>query len=167
VKYAALTKNDESYLWYFPNGQHATIETSTSPDASPTDAWGSSAMLYALMEGLAGVVDEHKLFQRVRLSPRWIAAGRDEATVHCAYGASRAFFEYSYAHNPDARTIQLELQGNAAVDLHLLLPRGTKATKVRVNGKAVKHKNVRIEKSAYVDTRFAIKKKSDLLVEYA
>ena len=57
LRYEELSAGNETYLWYFPDGRHATKETSTSPEAYPTDGWGASAMLYALMEGLAGVVD--------------------------------------------------------------------------------------------------------------
>ncbi len=167
LKYAELTKNDESYLWYFPNGEHATKETSTSPDAQPTDGWGSAAMMYALVEGLAGIVDQHKLYQRVGLSPRWVAAGRNEAKVCAVYGASGVSFEYSYMHDPQAKTFGLEVQGNAAIDLHLLLPKGARGIRVRVNGRPVKHKNLRIENSAYVDAGFVVKKKAIVTIDYA
>lgn len=167
LKYAELTKNNESYLWYFPNGEHATKETSTSPDAQPTDGWGSSAMLYALIEGLAGIVDQHKLFQRVRLSPRWIAAGRDEAKAIVVYGPSGASFEYSYTHDPSARSITLNIEGNAEVDLHTLLPTGTRGSRVRVNNRQVKHKNQRMENSPYIDAAFPVKKKATVTIDYA
>ncbi len=160
LKYEELTRNNESYLWYFPDGRHSTTETSTSPDASPTDGWGSSAMVYALMEGLAGVEDQHKLFRYVRLSPRWTAAGRDEAEVYSMYGASGASIQYSYSHHRVRKEIELEIRGNATVDLHLLLPEGTRATEVRVNGKKVKHANTMVENSPYVDARFFLKKKA-------
>ena len=166
LKYEALTVNNESYLWYFPNGQHATVETSTSPDASPTDGWGSSSMLYALIEGLAGIVDRHKLFQKISLSPRWIAAGRDEVKAGVSYGASHASFEYTFTHDAGKKFIECELKGNANVDLHLLLPKGTKAIGVRVNGRKVKHKNVRVEESPYVDANFVLKKKVKVQVRY-
>ena len=58
----------ETYLWYFPDGTPSTVETSTSPDAEPTDGWGSSAMLMALMEGLAGIKDQLKSFESVSLT---------------------------------------------------------------------------------------------------
>lgn len=167
LKYEALTANNESYLWYFPNGKHATIETSTSPDASTTDGWGSSSMLYALIEGLAGIVDQHKLYQRVSLSPRWIAAGRDKAEVRVSYGPSGAAFEYIYAHDAGKKLIECEVKGNSSVDFHLLLPPNTQATDVRVNGKKVKHKNVRVEKSTYVDASFVLKKKANVQVRYS
>ncbi len=136
LRYEELTRNNETYLWYFPNGQHATKETSTSPEAYPTDGWGASAMLYALMEGLAGVVDQQRLFGRVRLAPRWIAAGQKEAHVLCGYGASGASISYTYDHTAATRTITLEVEGRASLDLHVLLPAGMRAHRVTCNGRA-------------------------------
>jgi hypothetical protein len=166
TKYEELTRNNESYLWYFPDGRHATIETSTSPDASPTDAWGSSAMAYALMEGLAGVEDEAKLYNRVRLSPRWIAAGREDAEAQCVYGASGASFAYTFHHNPSAQTIELQMKGNAEVQLHLLIPPGKTASSARVNGKKTKFFSSRVGSSSYVDLAAALKRKTAIEVTY-
>jgi hypothetical protein len=166
LKYEELTRNEKSYLWYFPSGEHATIETSTSPDSSPTDGWGSSSMLYALIEGLAGIVDEGKLFKTVRISPRWLAAGCSEASACGAYGATGAAVEYSFAHDATARTVTIEVLGATAVSLHLLLPAGAKAKRVTVDGKVVRHKNSIIEQSSYVDASFGGKKKAAVVVLY-
>ena len=165
-KYADLTRKNETYLWYFPDGKPASVETSTSPDASPTDAWGSSAMVYALIEGLAGVVDAGKLYGHVRLSPRWLAAGRNEAEVSCVYGPSGASIGYTFSHNPSAKTIELEIKGSADVDLHLLLPAGSKAESVSFNGKKSKSARRMIESSPYVDSSFRLKKKAHVIVKY-
>ena len=143
-----------------------TVETSTSPDALPTDGWGSSAMVYALVEGLAGIVEKHKLFQNVLVSPRWLAAGRNEAKVCTVYGASGASFEYSYAHDEAKRTFELELRGNASVNLHLLLPRGMKTVQVDVNGKKTKHFNTKVENSSYVDASFVLEKEALVRITY-
>jgi hypothetical protein len=166
LKYEQLTNNNETYLWYFPDGRKSSVETSTSPDASPTDGWGSSAMLYALMEGLAGVVDEHKLFQRVRISPRWLAAGRNNASVCTAYGASGASIEYSFDHNETAKRIEMSLRGNASAHLHVLLPPGTRATWLMVNGKKTVFRNNSVERSSYVDTDVEVKKNTIIEIQY-
>jgi hypothetical protein len=166
LKYETLTRNNETYLWYFPDGRHSTVETSTSPDASPTDGWGSSAMLYALMEGLAGVVDQHKLFQKVRLSPRWIAAGRNEASVCASYGTSGASFEYSFGHDDSAQTIKLNLSGKSSTHLHVLLPRGAKATTVAANRKKIRFTNNAVEDSSYVDADIEVKKNAVVEIRY-
>jgi hypothetical protein len=167
LKYEELTSNNETYLWYFPDGRHASVETSTSPDASPTDAWGSSAMVYALIEGLAGIVDMNKLFTSVELSPRWIAAGEDEADVRSVYGASGASIGYRYAHDRSRKTIELEIEGKANVDLHLLLPDNAKATGMRVNGRKVPFRNTKVEQSPYVTGSFRLNKQADVRVDYA
>ncbi len=166
LKYEELTGNSETYLWYFPDGRPASIEASTSPDASPTDAWGSSAMMYGLIEGLAGIVDMNKLYKAVELSPRWIAAGENEARVQTVYGASGASFGYTYGHEPAKKTIELEVEGKASVDLHVLLPVNTKATRVRINGRKVKFKNTSVEESHYVDAAFRLNKKAGVQIEY-
>lgn len=167
LKYEELTRNNETYLWYFPNGKPASRETSTSPDASPTDGWGSSAMLYALIEGLAGVVDLGILFRRLRLSPRWIAAGRNEARVSCAYGPSGTSVGYTYEHRPGERTFDLEISAQGTVNLHLLLPQGSKATSVRVDGRKVTFTNSRVETSRYVDATFPVRKSCGVRVQYS
>ena len=166
LKYEELTRNGETYLWYFPDGKPSSVETSTSPDASPTDGWGSSAMLYAIAEGLAGVVDRHKLFQKVELSPRWLAAGRNDATARLIYGASGAFFDYSFRHKESEGLIELTIHGNSAVHLHLLLPSGTKAKSIAVGGKKVDFTNTRVEESSYCDADFVVKKGTVVRVHY-
>jgi hypothetical protein len=166
LKYEQLTTNNETYLWYFPDGRKSTVETSTSPDASPTDGWGSSAMLYALFEGLAGIVDEDKLFQSVRLSPRWLAAGRSEASVCVTYGASGASFGYTFEHNESSKTIEIKMTGKAVTRLHVLLPRGTKSTQVTLGTRKLKFRNTKMEESSYVDADVDVKKNAVVLIRY-
>jgi hypothetical protein len=166
LKYADLTKDNETYLWYFPDGRHATREASTSPEAYPTDGWGSSAMLYALMEGLAGVVDMGCLFRNVTIAPRWIAADRNEAEVTAAYGASGAFISYSYLHDPRRHTIEIEITGNAVINLHLLLPLNTRKARVRVDGRAQPSRVVFVESSPYVDCRMHVKRPLCVSINY-
>ncbi len=114
LMYEELTRNNESYLWYFPDGRHSTVETSTSPDASPTDGWGSSAMIYALIEGLAGVVDEAALFSRSGWRPAgWRPAARMWTSVRRMV-PSGASIQYHYAHDTARREIVLEIRGHAA-----------------------------------------------------
>ncbi|HEX9974126.1 MAG TPA: hypothetical protein VGD14_18800, partial [bacterium] len=151
LKYAnMICEKEETYLWYFPNGKAASLETSTSPDAQPTDGWGSSAMLYAFVEGLAGIVDEGFLFSKVKLSPRWAAANIERATVQIGYGASDSGFKYEFELLPTENKINLKLNGKAELSLHLLLPAGKKAEKLLCSGKTISFQNVKVEHSNYV-----------------
>jgi len=151
-----ITSTGETYLWYFPDGTASTVETSTSPEARPTDGWGSSAMAYAFLEGLAGVVDVSKLFQHARLSPRWPAAEVNEAEVRVGYEASGASLGYHYRRGGDS--IDIEVQAaQSDILFHVLLPEDTGATGVAVDGKEVEYQTSLIENSRYVDFQVEIR----------
>ncbi len=125
-----VARTGESYLWYFHDGTPSSVDTSTSPEALPTDGWGSTAMLMGLVAGLAGVRDLAHSFTEVSLQPRWVAAGEADATVQLAYEASGAGFAYTYRHDAEAHTIRLEIEGKADVVVAPLLPAGTEARSV-------------------------------------
>jgi len=165
-RYSELTSNGQSFLWYFPDGRHATLETSTSPDASPYDTWGGSSMLYALVEGLAGVVDTGKLFESVNLSPRWIAADSEKAEVVCGYEASGKTFEYKFEHDKSSRQIILKIQSPSKIYLHLLLPPGSRAKSLSINGRSAKFENKSVYSSRYVDAICNLRKKGELRIKY-
>jgi hypothetical protein len=149
-----IQETNATYLWYFPNGQPSSVETSTSPDATPTDGWGSSAMLYAFIEGLAGVVDDGCKFEKIQLSPRWPAAEISNATMQVGYGASGAGIRYDYRFADKA--IELDFEGNSQIQLHLLVPAQYNVQKVTLNDKSIQFNQSRIETSRYLDTNFRL-----------
>jgi hypothetical protein len=145
-----VSPGGESYLWYFPDGTPSTAETSTSPDALPTDGWGSSAMLWALIEGLAGIVDRGRCYDEASISPRWLAAGVEEAEVSVGYAASASGIRYSFRARPTG--IDLEIEGDAReVSCHVLLPAGASVKSVRAENRDVAFNHVSVESSRYVD----------------
>lgn len=151
--YALAAERGESYLWYFPDGRPSTVATSTSPEATPADGWGSSAMAWALVEGLAGVVDRGRAFDAVRLSPRWEAAGVNDADVSVGYAASGAGIGYTYRRRRGVITIDLSTQGGGTVGVewHVLLPPGGRTVTARCGGKPVPVTTALIEGSPYAD----------------
>lgn len=148
--YQMISQNGETCLWYFPDGEAASVETSTSPEAEPTDGWGSSAMLYALMEGLAGVVDKHSKFSKVQISPRWAAANVTEAEVRVEYAASESWLKYKYMLSSEGITLQL-IANSCAVDFHVLLPEGAEIRQVHAGNNKINHRILKVEQSRYVD----------------
>lgn len=148
--YAMISERGETYLWYFPDGTPASVETSTSPEAEPTDGWGSSAMLYAFVEGLVGVEDIGKEFRCVRLSPRWEAAGVEKAEVQVIYGCSGRGVGYTYRRDESSICIDVHAEGSD-VGFHVMLPPGTAATAVYREGVEVEGRRIQVEASRYVD----------------
>lgn len=115
-------------------------------------AWAISAMIYAYIEGLAGVEDMDKLFKKVRLSPRWIITGNKKAEVTVRYGASNGYFAYLYEHQDVKRIVRLITTGSgSSIDFHLLLPQRRKADRVVIDGRTIKFINETVEQSNYVN----------------
>jgi hypothetical protein len=148
--YRLVARKGEAFLWYFPDGRPSTADASTSPEAQPTDGWGSSAMAWALVEGLAGVVDRGRAFDTIRLSPRWEAAGVADAEVTVGYAASGASVAYRYERGPRHITFDVETAG-AQVEWHVLLPAGHRPAQARCDGREVAVHAVQVESSPYAD----------------
>ncbi|MBN2489331.1 MAG: hypothetical protein JXQ29_00580 [Planctomycetes bacterium] len=162
--YRLIETSGETYLWYHPDGTPSRAETSTSPDARPTDGWGSSAMLVALVEGLAGLEDLEARFAKVRLAPRWLAAGVTEAEVRAGYAASGA--EVGYTYRRTGRGLEITVEGaTRSVHAHVLLPEGTRARSVLVNGKPVDYMNHSVGESPYVDFDVSLEKAARLRID--
>ena len=141
-----ISKTGESYLWYHPDGSPGK----SSPTTLPTDGWGATAMLSAFIEGLAGVKDEFKLFKKVLISPRWQAAGINDAEVSVEYGASNTGFSYQYHKND--KNISLQWNGNAEkINFHVLLPSNVKGVDVICDNMPLISNIVRVRNSKYVD----------------
>jgi hypothetical protein len=117
------------------------------------DNWAAGAVVYGLVEGLAGVVDRDVAYRVAGVSPRWPAAGTNEAKVVVHYPASDGYLAYDYRHDPAQREIALTVTGSGErAECHVLLPAGTTAaTAVGDGSKAVAFTTSRIEASAYAD----------------
>lgn len=119
-RYAELIRlTGASYLWYYPDGRAGI----SGPDTIATDGWGSSAMLGALIEGAAGIVDTASAYRTVTVSPRWaILPEADHARVVARYAASDAYVAYQWERTTNG--IRLEMTGSwERARVRILLPR--------------------------------------------
>ncbi|MFA5217812.1 MAG: hypothetical protein WC388_02630 [Bacteroidales bacterium] len=153
--YDLIAAHNESFLWYFPDGTPSSIETSTSPDAMPTDGWGSSAMAWALLEGLAGIQDLGKLYKKTRLSPRWLAANINQATVEVGYEASGNCIGYEYT-RIDNQLI-FNIFGSTETNCHILIDPSDQVSEVLVEKDQIAFTLEWIEQSHYLN--FSLKTK--------
>ena len=154
--YELAITTKKSYLWYFPDGTPMSKEKMTSPMEQPRDIWGSSAMFYALMDGLAGVEDKFKLFRKVKLSPRWLSAEVDQAEVSAQYYASGEILSYEFKFDGEKISLYVSAK-NSEVEFNVLLPEKATAKKVKLNKREIDFKNVRVEKSNYANFSGGVK----------
>lgn len=119
--------------------------------------WSQAAVFYALAEGLAGIEDRGRAFDRVRIAPRWASteALHADATLH--YPASNGYLAYRYRRAPKSGTIELDIAGSFVEgEVHALLPSDVrKVASVAVDGEDIPFEITRVERSRYVDFRLA------------
>ncbi|MGC9343727.1 MAG: hypothetical protein ACP5E3_13570, partial [Bacteroidales bacterium] len=115
------------------------------------DNWGAAAVIYALIEGLAGLKDTGIAFNRATLAPRWEAAGVDKVSATAKYEASGGYLTYQYNKVSDNK-YKLRFTGTSAnTELRLLLPNNSSISKLIVDGEEkMAAPTERIEKSLYL-----------------
>jgi hypothetical protein len=144
---ALLDASGGSFLWYHPDGAPGI----SNDETLSTDGWGSAAMLNALAEGLAGVVDSSKQYKDVTLSPRWAATDRKDVAIALHYPSTNAYFAYDLHFKANGITLAWGGRFTSAVRLHLMLPPGFSPTHALLNGATLPFTTTKIEGTAYLD----------------
>lgn len=120
-------------------------------DEGIPDNWGQAAVYSAIIEGLAGVVDKGTQFNKLEISPRWIAAGKNKASVTVNYAPTNTSISYSYTHNATQKNIELVAKGSLVeTTVRILLPTNAKAKRAVLNDKQVSFNTEVINNSNYV-----------------
>lgn len=113
------------------------------------DNWGAAAVVYALMEGLAGIKDTGVAFDKALLAPRWEAAAVNEVSATAKYEASGGYLSYRYR-QPDEK-YEITFTGTSPfTEINVFIPVNKKITEIRLNGKQIDYQIKMIEKSKYV-----------------
>jgi hypothetical protein len=112
------------------------------------DNWSGGTVMYALIEGLAGVKDVATGMTQVRLSPRWSVAAEPEVKVIARYGTAEGYI--AYTQTTHGNTIRLTLTGSGtAAQLRVLLPPTAAKATATLNGKPAATSIERVEQSTY------------------
>jgi len=116
------------------------------------DNWGAAAVLYALVEGLAGIKDQGVAFDRALIAPRWEAADVDRVSTSIKYEASQGYVAYDY--KMEENQLNLTFTGNDDdFDLQLLIPKDVKIKRVLLNEQEVEWQLKKVENSNYLCTQ--------------
>jgi hypothetical protein len=104
--------------------------------------------MYALAEGLAGVHDEGRNMEPLRLAPRWEAAGVKEVTACIRYEEGGGYVRYRYRRDADELHFQLASSARQRA-VEVLLPSGAQVAAVLLDDRAVEWDLRQVEKSCY------------------
>ena len=129
-----LERIDGAQVWYWPDGTPGFRTHNEVRYAG----WGMAEWINALMEGLAGIVDESAQLRHVTLSPRWAATPFGQARACWRYAASDAFFAYRIEFAPDTGQVRMQYTGSGEqARVRLLEPDALAPTGVTVDGEPV------------------------------
>jgi len=128
--------------------------------------WGAGCVTAALLEGLAGIEDTGAGFRAARISPRWLAAGTNQAQVSVRYPASRGYVLYHYLREGNTITLDCTSCADKAM-LRVPLPPGSRITNVLLNGKAVASRVETVEQTEYIIAEVDARGAHRLKLEFA
>jgi hypothetical protein len=149
LRYAQLLElTGASYLWYYPDGRPGI----SGADTLATDGWGSSAMLGALIEGAAGIVDRGAQYEDAIISLRWEALpGVNEVYAVARYAAADGYSAYRWQRDEGGYRLELSSSGEKSFVRFLLPPDAPKEIAVILNGARVMSMDSWVgEKSRYL-----------------
>ena len=113
--------------------------------------WCGAELMHAECAGLAGVVDNGKLFRDVTLSPRFVAAGEKKAHVRLEYAASGAAVEYHYTWDTAKGEITFSLLSeHERCRLRMLLPNNAGTPSCRIDDVPVPGRLEQVGSSRYL-----------------
>jgi hypothetical protein len=117
------------------------------------DPWGAAAVMYGLVEGLAGIKDTGVAFDRALLAPRWSSADVTGVSATAKYEASGGYVSYKYSVDNNRKRMTVTFTGNAAETLvEILLPRGKTCRSLSLDGVEIDAVMRKVESSLYACT---------------
>lgn len=120
-----------------------------SEESGLPQCWAAAECLYALIEGLGGVVATERGMRRLRLSPRWTAAGAEQVAFTAVLEACEGYVAYEYGRTDEG--LALTFTGTPdEIELNILLPDGMTPDEVRLDGAAADFSLAEVEGSRYV-----------------
>lgn len=113
--------------------------------------WVGSELMFGLVEGLAGVVDNGCLFKDVEISPRWVVSREKKARVFLKYPVSGAYIDYAFEWDKPNGKIFFTLHSkHDRATVRILLPAGAENATASVGGKIVESRIEDVFSSKYL-----------------
>jgi len=139
-----VEKDGELYFLY-----NRKTGASISENAGPS-AWGSAALLDAIEEGLAGIVDAGAGYDVLEFSPRWCVTPYTELRYVTGYEMSKKYVDVRYAVYQWGLRCNVKSPAKKIV-AHILLPEGKSPKLLLVNGEETPFEMSTVDESRYVD----------------
>lgn len=123
-----------------------------APQGRGPSAWGAAAVLSAVDQGLAGIVDTDKLYRKIRFSPRWAVTPYREGRYLTGYEVSHRKVDVRWIFTERGFRYRLESPAET-VEARLLVPEGRRPVRLLYNGLETPFDLTRIGTSRYLEVQ--------------
>ena len=113
-------------------------------------AWGAAAVLSAIDEGLAGIEDLDCRYRSLGFSPKWPVTPYKELRYFSGYEINGDVIDVRYILTEKGMRYCVDSPARR-ISAHILLPEGTSASTVLLNGSPVSFQDVSVGDSHYAD----------------
>ena len=142
-RFMELAERDGTvYFLYWPDSR-------PQPDLGPS-AWGAAALISAVDEGLAGIIDAGVNYDEIIFSPRFPVTHYTELRYLTGYEVSKTLVDVRYI-LADAGMRYDVISPAKTVRAHILLPKGKKCSGLLINGETAGFVTERVGSSDYVN----------------
>ena len=121
-----------------------------APQGGGPSAWGAAAMMSAVDEGLAGVVDAGTGYDTIAFSPRWPVTHYREIRYITGYELTKKYVDVRWIMTDKGMRYNVRSPAKR-IKAHFLMPEGMSCKKLLVNGIETKFMEVAVDASRYVD----------------
>ena len=137
-----LNRDGELFFMYNP-------KTGENAGGGPS-GWGAAAILCAIEEGLAGIIDDGVCFDQMIFCPRWCVTDMTEVKYITGYQTSHVFVETQY--EKEANGMHFTVSAPARqIKCHILLPDNANVEAVNVNDHVIPFVSNTIGEGNYID----------------
>ena len=140
-------------------------DSAPQPELGPS-AWGAAALLSAIDEGLAGIVDLGVRYDEISLSPRFPVTHYTELRYLTGYEVSGVLVDLRYILTDEGMRYDLYSPAKV-IHAHILIPKGRSASTLIVNGSESDFTLVRVGDSLYLDKTVTASGKVSLEIIFA
>ena len=141
-----IERDEKAYFLYFPDSM-------PQPDGGPS-AWGAAALISAVDEGLAGIVDKGVNYDEMYFSPKFPVTDYTELRYVTGYEINKTMVDMKYILVEEGMRYDLRSPAKM-ISAHILLPVGKQCKELLINGNSVDFAVEKVADSMYVNAECA------------
>lgn len=130
------------------------VDSAPQPQGGPS-AWGAAALICAVDEGLAGIVDRGVRYDEMDFAPRFPVTHYTELRYLTGYEQSKTLVDIRYILTDEGMRYDIYAPSKT-IFAHILLPKGRVCQTLLVDGVCVPFESVTVGCSHYVDRTIAV-----------